>query len=139
MKIIYGGDPLDCFSSDGNIYLAGDNFNFWKEDAIKCLEDLQFVGNVYLSNKKDEVEEVKDFAWKNSVSKNCESIVLWNDFEVSMRMRLAKMTSSYTICGSFKDREYHTVQALMERALQFMPNKKEKSMTKVKRYFNHNK
>ena len=137
MKVIYGGEALDCFSSDGNIYLAGANSNHWKEDAISCLEDLQFDGNVYLSNKKDEVDEIKDFAWKNSVAKNCESIVLWNDFEVSMRMRLAKMTSSYTICGSFKDREFHTVQALMKRALQFMPNQKENSVVKVKRYLSH--
>lgn len=137
MKIIYGGEPLDSFSSDGNIYLAGDNSNHWKEDAISCLEDLQFNGHVYLSNKENEIEEVKDFAWKTSVAKNCESIVLWNDFEVSMRMRLAKMTSSYTICGSFKDREYHTIQSVMEKALQFMPNHKEKSVVKAKCYLNH--
>lgn len=136
MKIIYGGEPLDYFSSDGNIYLAGDNSNNWKQDAIQCLEELQFGGNVYLSNKKDEELEIKDFAWKNSVAKNCESIVLWNDFEVSMKMRLAKMTSSYTIYGSFKDPNYHTIQSLMEKALQFIPCEKNDSVTKVKRYFN---
>lgn len=140
MHIIYPNMGHFEFSSNGNIYLAGENNDSWKNEALAYLQEHRFQGNVYLSNMEGSEKDVareyttnEGFSWHSIMYHNCEAVVYWSNFDIPWKWKLDKALSAHVILGSFKHLEFRNIDILMEETMRRVNEKVQKRQL-LKRY-----